>query len=378
MYSGILYIGIAHSIYSILLMAIKRERKISDKIMILFLIIILSVFVVELITDTLTVNKVGLWPLGIFKYLTFPPILFLYLKYTVVKFNKFDINDSFHFIPSIIVLILVIFFYDSGKINSISTFASFFLELNELRIFLGSIFICSLWIYFFYTLKILLKSKEKVVNEYSYNSSEINLQWLLFVAVSFFILFNVLVAASLIDLRYLDVNKIEIIRNLVLVVVVYVLNVWGLKQRQLDIYEQKTLLTFSSKKTNQQEDLKYSNTGLSLDKAEEYKEKLINFVESTEAWMDNELSISKISEQINIPKHIISQVLNECIKKNFYTFINEYRIEHAIKLIKSPDYRAISFVAIAYESGFNSKSSFNNYFKKYTGMTPTEYKDTLE
>lgn len=81
-----------------------------------------------------------------------------------------------------------------------------------------------------------------------------------------------------------------------------------------------------------------------------------------------------MSEQTNILSHHITQVLNENLNKNFNTFINEYRVEYAKKLIKSSKYESWSFLSISFESGFNSKATFNTFFKKYTGMTPSEFK----
>ena len=97
----------------------------------------------------------------------------------------------------------------------------------------------------------------------------------------------------------------------------------------------------------------------------------------SEAWKDNELSVAKLSEQTDIPKYYITQILNEKLQKNFYTFVNEYRTEYAKQLIKSPKYANWSLLAIAYECGFNSKSAFNNFFKKYCDMTPSEYKNQI-
>jgi len=62
------------------------------------------------------------------------------------------------------------------------------------------------------------------------------------------------------------------------------------------------------------------------------------------------------------------------MKKNFYTFINEYRVEEVKKRLVDHQYDHLTFLAIAYECGFNSKSSFNFIFKKSTGMTPSEFK----
>ena len=70
----------------------------------------------------------------------------------------------------------------------------------------------------------------------------------------------------------------------------------------------------------------YKHSGLKEERAKEYTQKLIDFIEKTEAWKDSELSVTKISVEFNLPKHYISQILYENINKNFYTFFNEYRV----------------------------------------------------
>ncbi|MCB0845056.1 MAG: AraC family transcriptional regulator, partial [Bacteroidetes bacterium] len=79
-----------------------------------------------------------------------------------------------------------------------------------------------------------------------------------------------------------------------------------------------------------------------------------------------------------IKQHYITQVLNEQLKKNLYTFVNEFRANEVIRLFKDNNYNNWSITAIAFEAGFNSKSSFNTFFKKYTGKTPSEFRKEVE
>jgi AraC-like DNA-binding protein len=62
---------------------------------------------------------------------------------------------------------------------------------------------------------------------------------------------------------------------------------------------------------------------------------------------------------------------------NFYNLVNEYRIKEVKDRLKSDKYKRLTILAIAYDSGFNSKSSFNTIFKEKTGQTPSEYLATL-
>ena len=80
--------------------------------------------------------------------------------------------------------------------------------------------------------------------------------------------------------------------------------------------------------------------------------------------------------ELNIPRHYLTQVINGLLGKNFYTFINEYRLKEVKKLLVDEDYLKYTLTSIAYEAGFNSKSSFNSVFKNSTGMTPSQFKQS--
>ena len=78
---------------------------------------------------------------------------------------------------------------------------------------------------------------------------------------------------------------------------------------------------------------------------------------------------------MSISSHHLSQILNERIRQNFFDFVNSYRIEEAKRKLVEPATKHYSILGIAEEVGFNSKSAFNNAFKKHTNMTPTEFKN---
>jgi AraC-like DNA-binding protein len=86
-----------------------------------------------------------------------------------------------------------------------------------------------------------------------------------------------------------------------------------------------------------------------------------------------ELSIAELSEILDSKPHLISKVINDYYQKNYRDFINEYRINEFIRAFKSKEYKNFTFLALANEVGFNSKSTFNLAFKKYTKRSPREY-----
>ena len=121
---------------------------------------------------------------------------------------------------------------------------------------------------------------------------------------------------------------------------------------------------------------KYERSGLKEKDARKYLERLLKYMEEEKPYLDVDLSIHDISAELDIPRHYLTQVINGLLGKNFYTFINEYRIEEVKKLLVDEAYSKYTLTSIAFEAGFNSKSSFNSIFKKSTGMTPSQYKDS--
>jgi len=108
--------------------------------------------------------------------------------------------------------------------------------------------------------------------------------------------------------------------------------------------------------------------------------KLEKVMEKEQYFLDSDLTLDKLSKLTNLNKYHISETLNHFVNKPFYTFVNEYRIEYVKDKFKylSEQNLTINILELAYESGFNSKSSFNRYFKEITLHTPTEYLNSIE
>ncbi|HZY36310.1 MAG TPA: ABC transporter permease [Mucilaginibacter sp.] len=95
-------------------------------------------------------------------------------------------------------------------------------------------------------------------------------------------------------------------------------------------------------------------------------------------YQDPELSLSSLAEKLEIHTHELSRIINIALKKNFSDFINDFRVRDVVRKMQDPAYDRITLLGIAYESGFNSKSTFNRIFKQVTGKSPVEYKADLK
>jgi putative ABC transport system permease protein len=105
---------------------------------------------------------------------------------------------------------------------------------------------------------------------------------------------------------------------------------------------------------------------------------LKNTVKEKRYYEDPELSLSTLAEKLGMHTHELSKIINSALKKSFNDFINEYRVQAAARKMQDPAFDHITLLGIAYDSGFNSKSTFNLIFKKMTGKTPAEYKTGLK
>ncbi|MCG6189880.1 tetratricopeptide repeat protein [Maribellus maritimus] len=112
---------------------------------------------------------------------------------------------------------------------------------------------------------------------------------------------------------------------------------------------------------------------LDIQTANVFAKNLLRFIEEEEPFLVPNLSLRSLAAQVEIHPNKLSWLLNERIGKNFNEFINFYRIEYFKKLAVDPENSHISLIGLAYESGFNSKTVFNTYFKKETGVTPKEF-----
>lgn len=104
------------------------------------------------------------------------------------------------------------------------------------------------------------------------------------------------------------------------------------------------------------------------------KQRLSHIMEEQKPYLDSELNLVKLADLMSITSHQLSYLINTGFNENFFQFINNYRVEKAKDLLRSSEKNNFTILGIAFESGFNSKTSFNTTFKKITNKTPSEFK----
>ena len=119
---------------------------------------------------------------------------------------------------------------------------------------------------------------------------------------------------------------------------------------------------------------RYASSGIKEEKKTEIQQKLAAIMEEKKLYTDSLISMAKVAKQIREPVYMVSQVINERIGVTFYDWIARYRVEEAKRLLSNPATASYTIEQIAEEVGYNSKSAFNKAFRKFTGITPSEYR----
>lgn len=120
-------------------------------------------------------------------------------------------------------------------------------------------------------------------------------------------------------------------------------------------------------------EVSYQKSVLPADVMEKYHERLKNTMLEEKVFLDQDLSLERLASKLKMPRHHLTQLLSVHLNSNFYQYVNAYRVDYACELIKK-DNAGTPLEEIGLMSGFNSKTSFNRYFRNQTNLTPSEYR----
>ena len=226
--------------------------------------------------------------------------------------------------------------------------------------------------YFVLTLKLFQKHDINVFNNFS-SIETINLEWLRKLVIIFGIIWTILIIITVIHHVFNLFSMVFCTDSLFLALSIFVILIgyFGLKQKVIFENELEQSPVFEEEK------LKYSGSTLKEDEASVYVEKLIEYMRLKKPYLNPELTLTQLASDIDITTHHLSQIINEQFKLNFFEYINQFRVEEVKSRIHNPKFENYSLLGIALDSGFNSKSSFNRIFKKFTNQTPSQFKSTV-
>jgi AraC-like DNA-binding protein len=118
----------------------------------------------------------------------------------------------------------------------------------------------------------------------------------------------------------------------------------------------------------------YERSGLTEAQAQAYERKLLQLMDEKHPYRNSYLTLQDLADELSISTHNLSQVINSRLGKNFYDFVNGYRAEDVKRRLLDPRSQHLKILALGLDAGFNTKSTFNAFFKKHTGLTPSDYR----
>ncbi|MDN5201096.1 helix-turn-helix domain-containing protein [Fulvivirgaceae bacterium BMA10] len=120
---------------------------------------------------------------------------------------------------------------------------------------------------------------------------------------------------------------------------------------------------------------KYEKSALTKSASKTLANKLIEHIKSQKSYLKNSLKLQDLAAELNLSSHHLSQIINEQLGQSYSDFLNTYRIEEAKRILSDPENANQKIISVAYDCGYNNKVSFHNTFKKYTGYSPTKYRE---
>lgn len=228
-------------------------------------------------------------------------------------------------------------------------------------------------VYFILTIRLFNKLDIRIFNNYS-NSAEVDLGWLRWLVLVFSIIWIALITITVIHhvFRLFSMVFCTDVLFLSLSVFVILIGYFGLKQKVIFSSDDSPVPGDNSKPS-----ARFTGSRLTDSEAGHLSEKLAGYMKSSKPYLNPELTLSQLADDLGLSGYILLQVINEKVGVNFFDFINNHRVEAFKEKIVGPRYSSFSLMGIAFECGFNSKSAFNRIFKLKTGLTPSQYKNSL-
>jgi len=272
----------------------------------------------------------------------FGPLLYFYTTSIIDGQFNLRIKDLAHFIPAIIVAIIV-----SGTLFGYS-------EIQWIGIFKENLVIAHLGLYIIISM---LTARKRIKSPFT-PVDDIQLAWLRFMIFAYIIVLATKISASFGNLWHWNALFIfsHTVHNIFIFFIINIMALTALLKPELFSFivrYQKSILKDADKKM--------------------YKQKLLAAMEIEKPYLNPACTLPTLAKRLSIPVPYLSQIVNETFNLNFPDFINRYRIEESKYHLAKHSINKTTILEIAYSVGFYSKSTFNSAFKRHTGIAPKEY-----
>ena len=240
-------------------------------------------------------------------------------------------------------------------------------------------------IYFILSLKT-FKSYQRSIRLLFSETSRIDLGWAKFLIYGFLFLVLSFILIFPLMLRYPEHFYLLLLINMSLATpYIYIATYKGIMQPTIWQIQPRLNKETVEAEMQEAEELKAITTqptkpkmikpGLNVERVQEMTQKIIFLMEEEKLYQETELTLYQLAEKLDVPTYQVSQTIKEGLNKNFYDLVNGYRVNEAKRLLVDPQNKNYTILSVGFEAGFNSKTTFNTVFKKYTGLTPTDFRE---
>lgn len=363
---GVSFSGIAVALLCILLLFSKKRKRHDDHYLILWLLVCITNLSYYTFPNLLPVS---LQSLGF----TLPvlSVSMLYLYVISMTFNiqfrfTYILKHALFFIVYNLVFIMVSILYE--KIIFTDSIPYFSIQKHSLLLNILTFPMAIVPILYIVLCFIALKRYQRLLPDYYSALEKINLKWLQYIILSLVFLFFTVIGIISFGTRLNTIPIHYIFKIVGALQAVYIFCIVFFSLRQSIIFNQNISVSNENKE----------KTFLPDDKLSSLSQKLLNYMVDEKPYLNEELNLSNLSTSLGLSTNQLSQIINQTLNTNFYKFVNSYRVEEVKGKLKDSEYDRYSILGIAYDCGFNSKSTFNKIFKEETGMTPSEYKRSYQ
>jgi AraC-like DNA-binding protein len=371
---SLLITGIIQGFFLILLLKSKRKNAISDYLLMAWFGIVsfqLMFYYDNLLPAPFAPNFMQI--LGFYLPLLSSPILYLYVYSFSVENDFLWTKYWIHLLPYSIfcVICFSLNFIHSDSITFSNGLPNF--DDNFPFWFRNTLTIPLAIIPAFYTilsLLALIKYQKLIPENYSY-TEKINLNWLKWIVISLLLVFVTLFPLITygVNLGLVTNQNLFAVVGSILTFYLFFIGFFGLQQTT--VFMNIAVETISKSTTDSKPN--YKNSGLNDEMVDDLFQKLVLHMKQNKPYLDENLSLATLAQQLVLSSNQLSQIINQKTSSNFFNFINGYRVEAVKERLKDPAFAHYSILAIGYDCGFQSKSSFNKIFKQMVGKTPLEF-----
>ncbi|MDH5398156.1 MAG: helix-turn-helix domain-containing protein [Cyclobacteriaceae bacterium] len=304
------------------------------------------------------------------------PLHYLYTKYLVHQPRKFEKAEMLHLAPFVIIAGFVLM-VSGGWIPQY--YGSILLEEQESGfIAINWLYVGHVLTYYALTMRELAWYSDRIRQVFS-SIESIRLHWLRLLTYLAIAVVLIFLTENILNLLHFNLSAFHL-STVLGAIYVYGMGYFGISRTPVfknTVMEEVTRDLPDDYSGDKQNQVKYGRSGLSDEKAKTYAEKLAKLMKENQLYLDSNLTLQQLAQEAGISTHYLSQIINSHFGYNFFDFVNEFRVNYVINNLINEKKKHLTILAIGLEAGFNSKTTFNTIFKKFTGKTPSQYRSNL-